>query len=336
MEESPCLGGSITAHLIINPAAGGFSGRRWKSNLAAFKTALQTASVNPPRNLKFKRHLTQNFAAEDLFKAALDREDGAFLLFIMAGGDGTHSEFLSALFRALQKAEFAALGKRCAVLRLPMGTGNDGSDSPDIARALSLLYKKSSVEWAGAVKVSVQSGAKGPFYAFNIASAGLDAFVTYMVNKMKKRLPGDFYKLWVDIASIFYDRIYKAGKLEIQVTQEDGSELCITEETLLLAMGVSGCRTYGSQKHILPDERNVCLTRQMSLLRKVALKDHFTAGTHINMPECFLFNARQLRWTSETPLLVQMDGEALLLSGNDFPVTFEICPHAIPILKPRE
>ena len=75
-----------------------------------------------------------------------------------------------------------------------------------------------------------------------------------MTNKMKGSLPGDFYKLWVDIASLLYDRIYTVGPLDIRYVDDAAGEgKSLRETTLLLAMGASGYRTYGSNKRILPD-----------------------------------------------------------------------------------
>jgi diacylglycerol kinase family enzyme len=253
----------------------------------------------------------------------------SFYLIITAGGDGTSLEVLSCLFEAPP-----ALRSRFAVLRLPMGTGNDGADDWDMGRALELLVYPTRIEYARALRLTTGNAGKGPFLAFNILSVGLDAFVTHMTNKMKGRLPGDSYKLWVDIASLLYDRLYRVGPLE--VTAFDGTGRKVTsfrEPLLLLAVGVSGRRTYGSRKHILPDERNVCAVKQMPLLRKVALKGLFTTGEHIHKDESILFTADRVEFRGEHPILAQRDGEAVLLTPEDFPAVIELTEPAIPVLK---
>jgi diacylglycerol kinase family enzyme len=155
-----------------------------------------------------------------------------------------------------------------------------------------------------------------------------------MTNKLKGKLPGDSYKLWVDIASLLYDRLYKVGFIDVKVLDERKREVAsFREKLLLLAMGISGNRTYGSNKKILPDERNVCGIKQMPLLRKIALKELFSTGKHIDKPEAMLFNAHRLEFTSQYPILAQMDGEAVLLQCEDFPAAIELSEKVIPVLK---
>jgi diacylglycerol kinase family enzyme len=125
-----------------------------------------------------------------------------FYLIMCAGGDGTSLEALTSLYGAAPD-----IRENCAVVRFPMGTGNDGADARELSGALDLLLYPSRIELARALRLTVTTAGKGPFLAFNILSVGLDAFVTHMTNKMKGRLPGDFYKLWVDIAALLYDRL---------------------------------------------------------------------------------------------------------------------------------
>jgi diacylglycerol kinase family enzyme len=215
-----------------------------------------------------------------------------------------------------------------------MGTGNDGADAWELKDALDFLINPVTCSWQRGLTLRTATAGKGPFFAFNILSVGLDAFVTHMTNKMKGKFPGDFYKLWVDIASLLYDRLYKVGPMEIGVYDETGRILkTLEEQVLLLAVGVSGRRTYGSRKRILPDDRNVCLLRQMSLLRKLALKGLFTTGGHIDKPEALLFSAHGVSIRGREPVLAQMDGEAVLIEPADFPISIELTEPVIPVLK---
>jgi diacylglycerol kinase family enzyme len=276
-----------------------------------------------------------------------------FYLLITAGGDGTSLEALSVLYHAPD-----SVCAHIAVLRLPMGTGNDGADSPELARALELLIKPSRIEYAPALQLvpapggpaavnaaklaavglaGGPTGSKNPYLAFNILSVGLDAFVTHMTNKMKGSLPGDFYKFWVDIASLLSDRLYKVDFLDVRALDGQGGEVrSFREKLLLLAVGASGHRTYGSQKKILPDDRNICAVKQMSLLRKLALKGLFTTGEHIDKPETILFNAYRVEISGSHPILAQMDGETILLQREDFPAVIELTEPVIPVLKPAD
>ena len=343
--------------IIASPKAGGFTVKsKWKNHLKTLKECEQRAKNNPFRegsrpsktalsfgdaNSRLGLIITRAPGHAGELAAALIKEavqtlenvpqavnERPFFLVITAGGDGTSLEALSALYRAP-----CEIRHDFAVLRLPMGTGNDGADAWELDTALDLLIKPSIICFQRALCLSTSSG-KGPFLAFNILSAGLDAFVTNMTNKTKKKLPGDSYKLWVDLAALFYDLIYKVGYMDIRALNEEGKEVKVfREKVLLLAVGESGRRCYGSRKWILPDKRNVCAIKQMSVFRKIALKKLMSTGGHINHPEALLWNASRIEFTSQYPILAQMDGEAVLLEKKDFPAVIELTEPVIPILK---
>ena len=342
--------------IIANPSAGGFTIKsRWRKHYAMLLDSVQKAKKNPlreggPSNTALAEGgetgghgliLTRaaGHAMEltgTLIKEVSGLEDpngGAkpFYLVITAGGDGTSLEVMTELFHAPPE-----LRQNIAILRLPMGTGNDGADAWEIDKALELLHEPSEIRQQKALRLRTASG-KGPFLAFNILSVGLDAFVTHMTNKMKGKLPGDSYKLWVDLASLFYDRIYKVGNMDLRAWDENGKEVkTLSEKLLLLAVGESGRRTYGSHNWILPDERNMCALKQMSLFRKLALKGLFAYGTHIDKPEAILWNAVKVEFTPQFPILAQMDGETVLLGEGDYPVIIELTEPVIQILKKAE
>ena len=221
--------------------------------------------------------------------------------------------------------------ENCAVIRLPMGTGNDGADSPEIAGALEVLIRQSKKIYGRSLKLCTATPQKGPFEAFNVLSVGLDAFVAHYTNKMKGKTPGDSYKLWVDIASLFYDMIYKVGPMKVEAFDDNGKVVYLgTLDVLLMAVGVSGMRTYGSHKWILPDERNVCIIKQMPVWRKIKLKEQFNTGAQAKEKEALLFNAQKINFSARYPLLAQMDGETVLLNKEDFPASIELTEAVIP------
>jgi diacylglycerol kinase family enzyme len=350
--------------VIANPRAGGFTIRsRWKKHHAVLDAYVKKAEALPPRpdsgpsltageldrgGLLGACGLIPTAGpghAGKIAKALVDelrsglvspgsgqkagRTAAPFHLIIAAGGDGTSLEVLSDLFFAP-----AAVRSNCVVLRLPMGTGNDGADAMELDQALEFLIAPTRIEYAGALRLTTATAGKGPFLAFNILSVGLDAFVTHMTNKMKGRLPGDSYKLWVDMAALFYDRVYRVGPMDLRIFDPEGREArAFREDVLLLAVGESGYRTYGSRKKILPDDRNVCILRQMPLLRKIALKELFNTGAHVDKPEALLFHAGRVEFSGLYPILAQMDGETVLLQGEDFPASIELTEKIIPVLK---
>ncbi len=345
--------------IIANPTAGGFTIKsRWKKQLAALTASVEKSEKNPPREWgagpsKTAREMDQGDGslgalglvptnrpghAGDIVRA-LAEEAGAeqgnpkgpapYHVIITAGGDGTSLEALIVLYGLPR-----AIRSNFVIIRLPMGTGNDGSDAWELGDALDLLIEPVKVDYRKALILTTSTENKGPFLAFNILSLGLDAFVTHMTNRMKGRMPGDSYKLWVDIASLLYDKLYKVRPMDIRAFDKQGkSVLTLHEPVLLTAVGESGHRTYGSHKHILPDDRNVCILRQMSLLRKVSFKERFSTGSHVGQPEAILLDADKIEFRYDYPILAQMDGETVLLEPRDFPVSITLSDPVIPVLK---
>jgi diacylglycerol kinase family enzyme len=333
-------GRPLDCTIIVNPIAGGFAIRsRWKSHAGVLNEYMKKAQVNPQRKMYKNASLVQTdgkgsggkIAAELIEKAA--KENEPFYLIISAGGDGTHSEVMFALYNAP-----AHVRSNIAVLRLPFGTGNDGADCAKLEGALDKLINPVNIEFAPAVQLVTShegpASKQGPFLAFNILSVGLDAFVTHMTNKLKGRMPGDSYKLWLNIAALFYDRSYTVDFMDVRALDRQNKEvLSFREKMLLLAMGASGRRTYGSQELILPDDRNVCCMKQMPLQRKLAIKGLVSKGKHADSPEAILFSAHRVEFTGSHHILAQMDGETVLLQPADFPAALELTAPVIPLLK---
>ena len=326
--------------VIANPCAGGFTIRsRRKAHFQTFNDYRQKALANPSRELYGKNGLIftdGKGAAEKIANALIEevsKDSAPFYLVITASGDGTCLEVLSAIYNAP-----AHIRSNMAVLRLPMGTGNDSADCRSLCGALDLLINPVYISFAPALRLTTAPGGqaekKGLFLAFNILSVGVDAFVTHMTNKMKKNFPGDSYKLWVDIAALLYDRLYKVGYFDVRALDDQNRETGIfREKLLLLAMGVCGHRSYGAGKKILPDDRNVCGIKQTSLFGKLALKNLVVSGKHSNHPASILFNAHRLEFSYGNPILAQTDGETTLLQPDDFPAAIELTAPVIPLLK---
>ncbi|MCL2721423.1 MAG: diacylglycerol kinase [Treponema sp.] len=326
--------------IIVNPAAGGYVIQsRWDNRIKILTKYRDKAQSNPKRSIykSVLMNLTEGKgSAGEITKALIDRAEKdtiPFYLIISAGGDGTHCEVMHALYDAP-----ANVLSNMAVLRLPMGTGNDGAESASMEKALDLLINPTHVEYASAVQLITAKGGssrwKGPFLAFNILSVGLDAYVTHMTNNMKGKTPGDSYRLWIDIATLFYERKYKVGFFNVHAFDDKNKEvLSFNEKLLLLAMGVSGNRTYGSQQRILPNECNVCGIKKMSFLKKLGIKGKVSKGKHTSDQNVISLNAHRLEFKVNHPILAQMDGEAILLQPDDFPAVMELTPPKIPLLK---
>lgn len=289
------------------------------------------------------------FITQEVLTDALNsKEDDEFLI-ITAGGDGTSLEVLTALlkFALLNKKNYKLVTERICVLRLPFGTGNDGSDGRTIEETLKLLIMPSEFYLQKAIKVYYEGNSSSnyksnnssldklpPWYSFNIASVGIDAFITHNTNKFHKILPGDCYKLFVNLACLFYSWIYPSAKMHIELFAEDGSKTKDIEgNALFCLLGVSGKRTYGGGQKILPDSRNFCFTQNVSNIKKIFIKKKFLTGEHVNTKYAIMDNAAIIKLEYNKPILVQMDGEVHLLEAEHFPLIMEITEPIIKTIK---
>jgi diacylglycerol kinase family enzyme len=338
-----CSGKSVFLFIIANPTAGGFTiPRRVRENRHFLDSAVESVRSKPvlTKSCSAELFLTESAGhagklADDVLKRIemIDDRDSLDFL-ITAGGDGTSLEVQTTLANYfLEKQPEKATGNIC-LLRLPLGTGNDGSDGRTLDKTLSLLTGKSRFDKQRAVRVFPSGKENEPWFAFNIASIGLDAFVTHMTNRVKNLFPGNFYKIWVDIACVFYNRMYHVGNMKVTATLKNNTPVFShTEQMVLYVMGESGFRTYGSNQKILPDDRNICGIREMPLTRKLFLKKFIKNGNHINFPEVILYSAERLVIEYNEKILVQLDGETHLLGNPDFPLTMELTEPLIPVLK---
>ena len=331
----------VGALLVANPTAGGFSRPSYSKRRHAELLVLKEKAAGLPLrggSPRLELGLTKKPAhaaelARDFFAAARAsglRED-EFRLVMTAGGDGTSLEVLTSLMELPPEER-----SRYAVLRLPFGTGNDGSDGRDLGLSLGrFLGPCVASPRVALLTIPKAEGGKGPIWAFNIASFGIDAYIAHMTNRLKVVFPGDFYKLWLDIASVFYDFVWPTREFALKAFSSSGALVRdFRRRLLLLAMGVSGRRQYGSNKSILPDDDNVCAISQMSLFRKLAVKGPLQTGAHKNFSEVDLFSAQRLVIEYAERILFQADGEITRFDAGDFPISMELVPEAYLCLCP--
>ena len=357
-------GKSLTLHIIANPCAGGFTQKKKsEKNFAVLEQAAKDAAGKEACTTikdvilhKTERagHGTQ-IAADILAEARAQKADGAQWLIVTAGGDGTHLEVQTALAKAaFASDDDAALIKECVtILRLPFGTGNDGSDGREIEDTIRRLTEPAHFALQRAVKVWYEGTAPDksiaekrkqidtydsldvmpPWYSFNIASIGIDAYITYMTNKTKGVMPGDFYQVWVDLACLFYGCTFPPKPLTIEVMKDNQVVKTIKSAVEFCLLGVSGHRTYGSNHLILPDDNTFCAVKKMPTVRKVAKKSMYNDGSHIGDKYTESEMADKIRISYDQNILVQMDGEVHLLQPEQFPLIIQHTPPVIRVIQ---
>lgn len=248
---------------------------------------------------------------------------GRRLLVLSLGGDGTHNHLLRTGLAAPDQLVF---------LRVPLGSGNDGADMPTLATLLRELPALMVPRWVPCVEVT---GSGLHEVAFNIASLGLDAYVTLLHDRWRSLLPGNTYRLLVDLAVLRYDRAVRLGPMQLRGRDGDGAELLLPERARsIVAVGVSGHRTYGDHMRVLPGDENVCVIDQIGVVRKLQLKRQFYAGEHVHEPVVNMHRFRELSVGYAGRLPLQCDGEARWIAQEHFPIRLLVRQRAVQVLAP--
>ena len=323
-------------HFVVNVVAGGVSKRtrflRSAGIVRTFAAGVEEGDELSPITRSI--HLTEGPGhAVQITGTILDEPESDGRLIVSIGGDGTHREVCSAFAERLGDTSW--LDRRNIVLfRMPMGRGNDGADAFETEAACEILGRGGGLRSAGAVRVTPTG--MHPMYAFNVTSIGIDAYVTDTSNRMKNAVPGDIYKVIADAATLFYEPVYGVDEVELTITDDSGTQSEHRDRFILVAMGPSGNRCYGNGKRILPTRNNLCAIRTVSLPKKIAMKKHVYEGTHVGLPGTLSTDVHTMVVNYRRRVPLQLDGEGVWLSPENFPVRFERVDAAIPVLTTAE
>jgi len=365
-------GKAVNVFFIVNKTAGCFTNRHKSEKYKElFRKTLENEKLQPECTSKINyRIFSTEYAghAKDLTYSIVTQiiasEEGdskSENVIVTAGGDGTSLEVQTALFKCAQEGpkHKDVIMKRLAILRLPLGTGNDGTDGRKIEETFTLLKgglvfsntraisvypeKKVSDEEirASAKAVGKKSSKycdpdfKFPWYAFNITSIGLDAYVVYMTNTVKKKLPGNFYHFCVPLSGVIYDKDFPTGTAQIELFESaEGEPKVISEEITLMAFGASGYRVYGGGHKILPDSNNLCIAPKISLMGLIKHNNKFVDGSFAGTELAALYSVEKIRINYDKAILMQCDGETVMLTPAHFPLIMELTEPCLRILTP--
>ena len=323
-------------HFIVNTVAGGVARarrfldatevvRRWTQRL---RPADQGSSIT------HSVHLTERAGhASQIAGRILDTPEVQGRLIVSIGGDGTHREVFTAVAERIGDDLGPDVSQVC-MFRMPMGTGNDGADAASVESACSTLYSGVPAMCAGMVRV-IPTG-MAPMFAFNVTSIGIDAYVTDTSNRLKNAFPGDMYKLVADVATLFYEPVFGVGEVDLTLTDDQGKEQRHRDRYILVAVGPTGSRVYGNGKRILPSDDNLCAIRTVNVFRKIAMKKHVYDGTHVGFATTLSARVRKVVVDYARRVPLQLDGEGIWLSPENFPLTFERIDCAINVLTQTE
>jgi diacylglycerol kinase family enzyme len=324
----------LIVDVIVNPHAGFFKRRKTleRQVLELEHKLTDLRSRYPGRRVEINTiHFTERpghahqIADAILAKEARERR-GIEHLVVGCGGDGTANE----ICRAFVMADETLLD-RIKLLRLPLGTGNDVADAQTFDEAYDLILGDQRTVRTGAVAVTVADGRV--YWAFNIASVGLDAYIAELTNRFKRAIPGQAYKALVNIGSLFYGQVVHPQPMDIHLFDGRLETEVKGMVPSMVVVGASGHRTYGGHMPVLPGDENVCIVDGMSILRKITQKKLFYLGTHGELPEVSFHRADRVDIDYRNRIPLQLDGEIVWLEPNDFPLSLRVVRAKIKVLR---
>jgi len=324
----------LIVDVIANPYAGFFKRQPTvRRHIQELETRLSDLRLRyPRRKVEINTvHFTEypghaRLIAERILAREERAHSGIEHLLIACGGDGTSNEICTALVDG-----DPSLLDRLKLLRLPLGTGNDVADAATFSQAYDLILGPQRTVRTGALHVTTGSGAS--LYSFNIGSVGLDAYIAGLTNKFKRAIPGDAYKLMVDVGSLFYERRVRPGPMDIRLCHEGRETRIGGFLPSMVVVGISGGRTYGGHMPVLPGAENVCLISSMSVMKKLRSKTLLFRGRHGELPEVRFASADRVDIEYPSRLPLQLDGELTWLDGSDFPLSFRVLRPRINVLR---
>jgi len=232
---------------------------------------------------------------------------------IAAGGDGTVHEVANGLLRA---------GTGATIGVLPLGSGDD---------FVKMLPPRDAVE-------RIAHGASRAFDAGRITAAttrffangmdiGFGAHGAYNIRKV----PRVFTGLAAYLGAIALTLV-RYPKLEVRL-QLDGSAPFV--QTTAMTAVMNG-RAFGGSFHVCPDacaddgELDLLIAEGIGRLAILGLVPRIMRGTHGGDPRLKLLRAKAVTIESQTPLLVEADGEIAFDDARRLEV--EILPGALRVL----
>ena len=357
----------VYLYFIANKTAGCFTNSKKSAHLKKYFSSVISEIENQPlcaASVSYKifsteyaghaKDLTQSVVAQLIASDEPDSEN----LIVTAGGDGTSLEVQTALYKEAMQGpkHHDVIVNHITILRLPLGTGNDGTDGHSIRETIDFLrgglvfandrairiYPENEPDEA---TIKTSAGKKDPakycdvtfrppWYAFNIASIGLDAYVVYMTNTVKKKLPGNFYHLCVPLSGLTYDKDFPLGTAKIELFAKNDEKMEeLSFPITLMAFGASGNRVYGGGHKILPDSNNLCVAAKVTLWTLITQNHRFVDGTFKETDIATLHTVEKVRLSYDKSILMQCDGETVLLTPAHFPIIMELTEPCLRVLK---
>lgn len=334
LSHSHCFPGEeVSIEVLLNPKAGMIRRQKHLRNVCStLESRLEQSTRQTRDSIAVRIHELQDrpgFSEETVSIVHSLASDVSVRrkILVLAGGDGFHKDVVTALLRFDPGVLDSLL-----LFRLPLGTGNDTSDAPDFETACEVLSEGSRIRSDSYIAVDIQG--HDDEYALNVASFGLDAYVCELTNRFKGSIPGDIYKVMVDLSTLFFDFKYKTYPMKITIDEGSSGVYHEIESRLILTvLGRKGGTNYGGGRKILPGSENLLLADFMGIGKRIKLKGEFMTGSHREREEAHFFHADTVTFSYPEEILMELDGEVYPLGPENFPVTMNVQKDRLNILS---
>ncbi len=305
-----------TYHLIVNPAAGAGTGAK---SLPAVDRLMQASELE----YTLEQTARRGHAIELTRQAALA---GANVV-VACGGDGTSNEVINGLQAARQQGKTPALGILC------VGRGNDFAHAVGVPHDLEAGVQTLAANHRRVVDLGRVTGGvvpEGRFFG-SCVGVGFDAVTTIEVSKLPRW--GGFLSFFAAVLKTIL--VFPNGP----TVRLDYDKQSLTTPTLMVSI-MNGRRLGGGfwmAPTAAPDDGlfDLCVVRQCSRRRILALIPHFLRGTQPTQPEVRMLQARRITIESLAGVLpAQTDGE--IISTRDKRLDIELLPQALEVLTAAE
>jgi diacylglycerol kinase (ATP) len=233
-------------------------------------------------------------------------------LILAAGGDGTLHQVVNGVLKGRESET-----KLPVIGLIPIGSGNDFARTAGIKaeadqlKKLITAFSPKKID-VGLIHYTPFAGADlsektAERYFINVADIGMGPVVVDKVLKSGRPF-GHGAAYYLSIISTFID--YKP--MPVKVTTRHW-----TWQGKLRTLGVANGKYYGHGLCIAPDALaddrmfSVFICGNVSVFDFVKNTDNLKKGRYIDLKEVFYKSATQLEFTSETPCMIEGDGEIL-------------------------
>lgn len=294
--------------IVVNPTAGrGAAAHRWQV------VAAELAHLG----VAYAPHFTTG--PGDATAVARRAAAEGFEAVVSAGGDGTLTEVVNGLVGVAGPGRALPLGV------LPLGSGNDFARTAGISRDLLAAARL----LAQPAPRPIDLGRTGGRYFINVASAGMDAEVSRMMNADLRWLRGSTAYVVATFATLL-----RLRPVEV-VLELDGT----VHRARAVLVAVGNGRFYGGGMMVTPHAElddglfDLCVLGAMGRLEFVRAFPTVYRGEHLSHPKVTTYRARRvvLRTAGGERLLAQADGEVI----GEAPQEFVVAPGALTLLGPE-